>query len=166
MTWKDKLWFRDFRRHGTAVLGIVPVQKSAQPAKYRSFFAAAAPQTRHRRNDPICQPAQRQGLQPNAARPAQRREEQTFTAEKSCFDFHHILNVVRNAGLECHDTARIDTQRLCRLQILLQEGAAGVDKRQAVALQPLHDEAFAAKQSNTELFLKRYADADSLRSRE
>ena len=40
--------------------------------------------------------------------------------------------------------------------------AAGVHERPAVALQPLHDEAFAAEQSDAELALERDAEADAL----
>ncbi len=44
--------------------------------------------------------------------------------------------------------------------------AAGVDERPAVALQALHDEAFAAEQADAELALERDADRHALGGRE
>src|SRR6185503_3460534 len=105
---------------------------------------------------------ERQRLQPHLAGSAQRREEKAFAAEQRRLHAADKLDVVVNRRLKAHDAARVDAEHFPGRERTLVKRAARVDERPAIAGQPLHDEAFAAKQSGTEPFLKRDADAHAL----
>ena len=59
----------------------------------------------------------------------------------------------------------IDPERFAHAQLLLDDGAAGVDERPTVALQPLHDEAFAAKEARADFAVEGNAQAHTLGDR-
>ena len=61
---------------------IVAVEQSTETAEDRSFTHALAANAGRGRDDAIRHPAEGQGLQPDAARPPQRGEEQTLAAEQ------------------------------------------------------------------------------------
>ncbi len=119
-----------------------PIPPSTEPS-----LTTAASQSRHGRDDATRQPTQRQRLQPHVPRAAQRREEQAFAAEKRALDVADVLDVVVDTRLKGDETSRVDAQRFTRSELALINRAAGVNEREAVALQALQDEAFAAEES-------------------
>src|SRR5687768_15129400 len=125
---------------------VVAVDEAAKRAEHRAFALRAAAGARCRRDDPIRQARQWQRLQPDAARTAQRREEQTFAREQRTLQFADVLNVEIDTRLKSDDAPRIDTNHFARLQIAQQLGTAGMDDHEPVAVELLHDEALAAEQ--------------------
>jgi hypothetical protein len=100
-------------------------------------------------------------LQPNAARPLQRRKEKTLPAEEHRFDISGALNVIINGRLEGDNAPGIHAQHFAGGKIPLQESAAGVNESPAIALQTLHDEPFSAEQTDAQPLLEGNADADT-----
>src|SRR3954469_2203801 len=86
------------------VLRIIPIEQPAKAAKHRTFFSSTPAGLRRSRGDAACQAAERERLQPDVSRPAQRREEQSFAAEKRALDLPDKLNVVIDTWLKGHDT--------------------------------------------------------------
>src|SRR5690349_6701219 len=138
----------DGLRAGWAVLTIIAVEDSTESAQDRTFFTTAT--TRRRGNDAAGEAREGEGLQPDLARTAQRREEQAFATEERRFHSADELDVVVDARLEADDTARINAKGLVWGQCALEERAAGVDECPAVAVETLHDETLAAEQAGTE----------------
>ena len=64
--------------------------------------------------------------------------------------------------MERHDATRVHPQHLARAEVALVNRPAGMEKRPAIALQTLHDEAFTAKQPDADLLVERDADAHAL----
>src|SRR5262245_7985429 len=143
-------------------LAIVAVQQSPDPAENRSFFPPSACQAWNRRNDSVGHPAERQRLQPHSSRALQCRKEQSFSAEQRRLDFADVLNLVIDGRLEADDAAGVDANQLAGRERAFLQCSAGMDESPAVSLEPLHDEALAAEQSDAKLTLERNPDADAL----
>src|SRR5688500_8981150 len=134
----------------SAALELAAVDQVTEPAdaiEDRAFLQPSALRLRRGGVDAIGHAAERQRLQPDAARPLQRGEEDAFAAEQRRLDAADELDVVVHARLQRHQTAGVDAQRFTRLQIEVLHVAAGVHEAQPVALELLHDEASAAEQA-------------------
>src|SRR5437762_13207660 len=141
--------------------GIISIQQPAQTAQDRAFFLSPPPSLRRGGRNPSGQPAERQRLQPDMARTAQRGEEETLATEKSALDFAHVFDVVIHAGLKGHNASSIHADDFARLQLPFVDRPARVNECQAIALQPFQDEPFPAKQARTEALGKRNAQANT-----
>src|SRR5213593_290968 len=117
-------------------------------------------------NDAAGHAAEWQRLKPYAAGPAKRREEESFSAKQSGFDAANVFNVVIDGRLKRDETAGIDAQHLTRLKRPFDQHAAGMHERPAVAVQPLHDEAFTAKEPYADPLLKSNSDTHAFCRRE
>lgn len=96
----------------------------------------------------------RQRLHPYRSGPMQRRQKQTFTAEDRVFYPTLHLNVVFHRRLEGYQAPGIESKRLTGCKVPPVDRPTGVNKRDAVARQPLEDEPFAAKQPCENFLLK------------
>src|SRR5205814_10704070 len=105
-------------------------------------------------------------LQPHLARPAERREEEAFSAEQRRLHAADELNVVVHRRLQRDQTAGIDAQRLAGRELERVDHAAGIGEAEAVAFEALHDEALAAEQPDADFLLERDADRDAARRAE
>src|SRR4029450_14019282 len=114
---------------------------------------SSAADTGYRGDDPPRHPAERQGLQPDLSRAAQRREEEPFAAEERGLDAADHLNVVVHGRLQGDDAARVDPDELARRERALVDRPAGMNEGETVPFEPLHDEAFAAEEAPAELLL-------------
>src|SRR5262249_23021063 len=123
------------------------------------LFATAA----RRGDDAPGEPAQRQRLQPHLPGAPQRGEEKPFATEERALDVANVLDVVVDARLKRDEAARVDSQRLARLQFTLDDRAACVDEQKAVALQTLEDESLAAEEARAQAFREGNPDAHALR---
>ena len=137
----------------TAPSTIVTIKHITEDAEQRTFFATT---TR-----PRCigkytpgQARDRQRLQPDLARPPQRRKKQSFAAKYGGLQFADILNIKGKTGLKTHHTSGVDAQDLTRAQVAFRQGAAGMHKGHSIALEFLHHKSFATEQSRAELLLK------------
>src|SRR5262245_53423398 len=139
--------------------GIIPVQQTSDAPENRAFLASAASRLRRRGGDASGEPAQRQRLQPDATRPAQRREEQTFAAEQRALHSADHLDVVIDRRLKRDDATGVHADDFTRREFAFVNRAARVNERKAVALQALQNETFAAEQSGAEAFCERDAEA-------
>ena len=81
-------------------------------------------------------------------------EEQAFAAEQRGLDLADVLDLEVDAGRVGHHAAGVDHQGLAGCQLALDHGAAGMHEGQAVALELLHDEAFAAEEADAEFLLE------------
>src|SRR5881296_2729873 len=104
-------------------------------------------------NDAAGHAAEWQRLKPYAAGPAKRREEESFSAKQSGFDAADVFNVVIDRRLKRDEASRIHPKHLTRRKCPLDQHAAGVDERPAVAVETLHDETFTAKESDADPLL-------------
>ena len=80
------------------------------------------------------------------------REEESFTPEERRLADTDELHVVHDARLQRDEAAGIDPQALPRLQIHEVDGASGVQERQPITLEPLHDESLASEESDLDFF--------------
>ena len=80
-------------------------------------------------------------------------QEEALAAEHHGFEATGPLDVVVDGRLKGHDAAGIHAEGFA-VQLSLDNGAAGVDERHAVAAQTLQNESLAAKESGADLFLK------------
>src|SRR4029078_8670586 len=86
-------------------------------------------------------------LQQNASRAGEQGVEQALAAKQRGLDLADVLNVVADRRLQRDQTPGVDTQGLSGREIEWMHRAAGVDEAQAITLEALHDEAFAAEQA-------------------
>ena len=56
-----------------------------------------------------------------------------------------------------------EAQRFTRGQLAIHQGSTRMNQRDSISGQPLHDESFAAKQADAELFLEGDVDAHAAR---
>ena len=96
-------------------LRIVPVNEVADASENGPLFAPAAADPGSGGDNAAGKPAEREGLEPNAAGATKGCEEQTFTAEKRGLDFANKLDVVVDCWLESNNAAGIDTQQFARV---------------------------------------------------
>jgi len=106
----------------------------------RPFPFSATTGLRGRLVDAVRQPAERQRLQPDPSRAGEVGEEQALTTEERRLDAAHELDVVANTGLQRYEAPGVDPKRLARFQVHQVDRAAGMEEREPVALEPLHDE--------------------------
>ena len=152
------------RRHAdVATASESPSSKIAKAAENRAAFPSRSAGRGCGLVDAIGHPAERQRLQPHAAGPGQHGEEQAFPAEERRLDLADVLDVVTHRRLQRDETSGVHAQRLSRSQLERMHRAAGVHEAEAVALQLLHDEAFAAEQADADPPLERDADRDAAR---
>ena len=104
-------------------------------------------------------------MQPHGAVAAQGGEEEALAAEDHGFQVARALDVVLHPGGHGHEAAGIDAEGFA-FQVAADDGAAGVDKGEAVALQALEDEAFAAEQADADFFVESDADGGAERGAE
>ena len=116
--------------------------------------------------DAASQTAERQRLQPDPAGARETRKEEPFTAEDGGLDAAHGLDVVVHRGGKGYQAPGVHPQVLSGGQFLLDDGSAGVQKGEPVALERLHDEALPAEERRPDLPLERDPDRDSLGSAE
>src|SRR6267143_7310233 len=124
---------------------IVSIHQSAQAAKDGTFFAPSPAGFGRCGDNTVGHAAERKRLEPDTSRPAQGGEEQTFAPEQCGFDLADELNVEGDMRLERHDATRVHPQHFARAEVALVDRPTGVQKGPAIALQPLHDEAFTAE---------------------
>ena len=80
------------------------------------------------------------------------REEEPFTPEERRLADTDERHVVRDDRLQRDEAAGIDPQALPRLQIHEVDGVSGVQERQPITLEPLHDESLASEESDSDFF--------------
>src|SRR5262249_32912602 len=90
-------------------------------------------------------------------RTGERGEEQSFAGEEGALQLADVLDVEVDRRLIRNDAACVDSQTLTGLQIALRKRTAGVHEHHAVAVEPLHDETFAAEETDAHPALKREA---------
>src|SRR6185369_13268369 len=100
---------------------------------------------------------------PDGAGSGDLREEQTLAPEQRRLDLADVLDLERDVRREADDAAGVDQQRLPGLQLALEHGAAGMHEGQAVAVEALHDEAFAAEEPDRHLLLEIDAERHAAR---
>ena len=96
-------------------------------------------------------------MQPQRAGAAELGQKQPFTAEQRGLDLADVLDLEIDVGCERHHAAGVDHQRLAGLQLTLDDAATGMHKRQAVAVQLLHDEALTAEEAHAQFLLEKDA---------
>ena len=140
-----------------------PSSRLPRPPRTRAFFLAAGAVT------PGMALAMRSARRLNGSDcshtlpgPVSVAKNRPFAAEERGLHPADELDVVVDRRLHRDQAAGVDAQRLARLELQLVQHAAGVDEREAVALQPLHDEALAAEQAGADLLLEGDADRDAL----
>ena len=116
--------------------GIISINQPAQPTEDGAFFARFTAGPGRRGEDAVGHAAERQRLQPDPARPPQRRKEQTFTAKQRRLDVADVLNVVIHARLKRHDATGIRPQNLAGTEVTLVNRAAGVQEVRRLAAVP------------------------------
>jgi len=137
---------------GGGLLAVYQVAETADVVQHRALALPATTGLRRRLVDPIGESAQRERLQPDPSRTGQVREEESFTPEERRLDATDELHVVGDARLQRDEAAGIDPQALPRLQIHEVDGASGVQERQPITLEPLHDEPLASEESDPDFF--------------
>ena len=90
-------------------------------------------------------------LEPDLPRPGEAHQEQPVAAEDLVLQPGHGRQLVGDGPVEQADVARMDAQRLARLELVLRELAAERDPRVARAAEPLQHEAEAAEQARPDL---------------
>src|SRR5881396_136280 len=140
---------------------------SAQDVPYRAedrtLFASSPAGLRSGGNDAARHTAQRQRLKPDAAGPAKRGEEESFTAKQSGLDPADVFNIVFDGGLKRDEASCIDAKHFAWRERPFDQHAAGVHECPAVAVEAFHDEAFTAKEANADALLKSNSDAHAFR---
>src|SRR5690606_21097504 len=139
----------------------VAVEHAAEAAEDGAFAALIAAGTRGGGDDAVGEAGEGQRLQPDFAGAAQGGEEQTFAAEERGLHPADKCDVVVDAGLESDEAAGVDAAHFARTGDAFVERAAGVKEGPAVALQALHDEAFATEEAGADAFVEGDADADA-----
>src|SRR5262245_16180360 len=139
---------------------------SSNAAKDGAFLPPTAGDPGNRLVDASGEPAERQRLQPDATRPRQRREEQSFASKERRLDTAHELEVVVDRWLHRDDAAGVDAKRLACLQVERVDHAASVREAHAVAVEAFHNEPFASEQADSQAPLKGDADRDATRGAE
>src|SRR5688572_23259841 len=138
--------------------GVVAVEHSAQAAEEGAFFFAAGAVGEHAAG----QAREWQRLEPDASGAGEGGEEEAFAAEEGVFEAADELDVEGDAWGEADDAAGVDLEGVAGAEVAFHERAAGVDECDAVAGEALHDEAFAAEESDADLFLEGDADLGAL----
>ncbi len=162
--WRSPLQRRRRRAAATSArrsLNIIAAENRRPASPRRRSRRSSDPSSRataalrRRREHAAGQARERQALQPDRARPGELGEEQALAAEQRRLDLADILDlevhVWRHAppGSRCRRAASgRPAARACTTR------AAGVHEGQAVAVEPLHDEAFAAEEADAELLLE------------
>ena len=93
-------------------------------------------------------------------------EEQPFAAEHGGLDLAHVLDVVVDRRLQADQAAGVDAKQFARREVTLEQSAARMHEGEPVALELLHDEAFAAEEAGAEFALERDAERDAARGAE
>ena len=89
-------------------------------------------------------------------------KEKALAPENCRFDIAHVFNVIMHGPGQGDQTPGINTQHLTCGQFFFHNGAAGMDKGKAVAIELLHDEPLSTKKGGPYFFLESHADGNSL----
>ena len=111
----------------------------------------------------VRQVGDRQRLQPHAAGPGQRREEQPLPAEQLVLDPGHHLDVEGHLRLEHPDVAGVHAEDLARLEVANDDLAVQLDPRLRRPAHLLQQESLAAEDAGPELLLEPDRELDPLR---
>src|SRR5687768_8668181 len=138
----------------------VAIQQPAQAAEDAAFLPAPASHPRSRGDDAVGEARERERLENDPARSRQENEEETLSAKERGFHAGHHLNVVSDAVFHRDETARVNAQRLAGSELHLRQRARRVEEREAVAVEALQDEPFAAEEAGSDAAVERDAHFD------
>src|SRR6478609_3676080 len=123
---------------------------AAEPTEHAAFLLATAARARRGGDDPVGEPREGHRLQDHLSRARERGEEEPLSAEQRRLHPRDELDVVLDALLHRHDAARIHTEHIARLEVLLPERAGCMKHRHAVAADALQDESLAAEEARAD----------------
>ena len=132
---------------------LIAVDEISQTAEYGTLLFARTGLGSRFVNS-VCQPAERQRLQPHLARAHEAGKEDAFTTKEGGLHLSYKLDVIIHGRLKGHEAPGIDTEILTGTQLQRVDGSPGMDEAQPVPFEPLHDEAFTAEQADADLPLK------------
>lgn len=145
---------------GVGVL-VAVAEEAAELAEDAAFVAGFAAGLGGAGVDSAGEAGEGEGLEPDFPGSGEGGEEEAFAAKEGVFDAAGELDVVVDVAFEGDDAASVDAEGFAGVEGAFHDGPAGVDDGEALAGEALHDEAFAAEETDAEFFLEGDADLDA-----